>query len=156
MTALEIDSKLRQFGVVQSSKVVSTTALPFGGGGTAVTIAVVSFALTSFSRAVIGKAADLTWEVITKFFRSQRKIPGHVRLVFSTHVRRTAIELVAEYETWKMANSDAKNYRYYLALATGFTKARIPPSEIPVDLLDLLPDDFTTRPRGLKLSRRLD
>src|SRR5438067_12273665 len=68
-----------------------------------------------------------------------RGAPGRVRLVFSTKVRRTEIELVAEYETWKMANSDGKNRRYYIALATGYAKARLPTSRVPIDLLDLLP-----------------
>src|SRR4051812_37737019 len=106
MTATEIDSRLRQLGVVQSMKVTSTTALPFDGGETAVTVAVVSFIVTSFSRTLIGKTAELTWDAISKFFRSQQKAPGRVRLVFSTKVRSTEIELVAEYETWKMANGD--------------------------------------------------
>jgi hypothetical protein len=128
MTGVEVDSKLRQLGVVQSARITSATALPFSGVETAVTIAVVSFVLTSFSRALIGKAADLSWD----------------------------IEVVAEYETWKMASSDAKNYRYYVALATGFAKARLPSSRVAVDFLDVLPADFTTRPRGLKLSRRSD
>src|SRR5439155_14658873 len=110
----DADSDLRQFGVVSSIRIHTPKALEFDGT-TAGAVAVVTVIVTTFGKALVGKAADATWSLLARRFDRTLPAEGKVAVVYRPKSATAPWELVVEYPDAGALKRDRKNHRIYLA-----------------------------------------
>ncbi len=118
-------------------------------------VAILTFIMSTFGKAIIGKVADEIWVRVKGVFSdgSVKALPGHIELVFACVSRRTPVELVVIYSEFKMMRRDQKNLRYYVALAAGYTACGVPPKCGEVCFMDIIGKDTGSVAKNVFLRR---
>jgi len=142
------DDQIRQFGIVHSIRISTPSLLAFDGV-TASALVVATVIITSFGKALLGKAAEATWSLLASRFDRTLPAAGKIQVVYRSKSAEPTWELVVTYPDVGALKRDKRNHRIYLAIAEGFAVGRTQSLRESVSLLSAIPSESRTRPSEL-------
>ena len=147
------DNDLRALGIVHSVSISTPRVLAFDAVA-AGAVAVATVIVSSFGKALLGKAAEATWSLLASRFDRTLPATGKVQVVYRPKDADALWELVVTYPDAAALRRDKKNHRIYLAVAEGCAMRKAPGPRESISLLSAVPSDSKTRPSELFIRRR--
>ena len=146
----DIQEELSSIGIVKEVRIESKSALDFEFDAGAI---IITFFLDTFGKALIGKMANSTWDLIAKLFKRKSDFEGKIVVSYCSKIRRSKIEILVEYDNLKQLRNDSENHRLYISAGLGYALAKIPPVGKSVSLLSIIDENVKPKPYRLVVQR---